>query len=92
MKKTHKGKTALQLLKGATVKPCTVGMKMFWIDDFACSADEDGNLIMWNIMGNEKEKITLKCGQRARARIDAILAESEAMMDDDIYNLDLTEA
>ena len=91
MKKTHKGKTALQLLQGATVGLNGAGMAFVWIGDYQCFADEKGHLVM----KTASESIHLECGKRAKARLEALIAEAEAMdalIEFDPYKIDLTEA
>ena len=88
MQKTHKGKTANQYLKSAEVGLNRVGVSLVWIGDYQCFADEDGHLVM----KTASESIHLECGKRAKARLEALIAEADAMMEDYIYNLDLTEA
>lgn len=91
MKKTHKGRTALQLLQGAEVGLNGAGMALVWIGDFQCFADEHGHLVM----KTADETIHLECGTRAKARLEALIAEAEAMdllIELGPYYLDLTEA
>lgn len=86
MKKTHKGKTANQLLQTATVGFSSAGMAHVWVGDYQCYADEGGNLVMMTA----DERIHLECGKRAGDRLEQLLADAEAMAE--LYDIDLIEA